>query len=183
MNIFVLHSSPRISAESLCDKHVVKMSVEYGQILSTVHHILGSPIASRLYRPTHRHHPCVVWAAAHPDHYEWLLTLADWTWVEYYSRYGRRHATSERLGTFLNGVRPHKDASRGYAPECPPPLCLPDAYKVTGPSPWWNAIASYRAYYVHDKSAFAAWRKTRPAPAWYTKEILRLSKIPLDIAS
>lgn len=37
MNIFVLHRHPRTAARDHCDKHVVKMIVEYAQMLSTAH--------------------------------------------------------------------------------------------------------------------------------------------------
>ena len=37
MNIFVLDEDPRVSAEMVCDKHVVKMIIESAQMLSTVH--------------------------------------------------------------------------------------------------------------------------------------------------
>lgn len=40
MNIFVLHPTPRISAQYHCDKHVVKMILEYAQMLSTAHRVL-----------------------------------------------------------------------------------------------------------------------------------------------
>tara|TARA_R110000868_G_scaffold79604_15_gene226420 strand:+ start:1115 stop:1675 length:561 start_codon:yes stop_codon:yes gene_type:complete len=186
MNIFVLHSSPKVSAESLCDKHVVKMSIEYGQILSTVHHILCSPIASQLYKPTHRHHPCVVWAAAHPNHYNWLLSLADWTWFEYHYRYGRMHATSERLRPLLEqNPSPFDREMWAYRARrsALPPMCLPDKYKLIAAPSWGCTMASYREYYIREKSAFARWNHHRPAPAWYTERILQISQIPLDIAS
>jgi len=37
MNIFHLHKDPRICAEYHCDKHVVKMILETGQMLSTAY--------------------------------------------------------------------------------------------------------------------------------------------------
>jgi hypothetical protein len=40
MNIFVLHPDPEKSARDHCDKHVVKMILEYGQMLSTAHRLL-----------------------------------------------------------------------------------------------------------------------------------------------
>ena len=40
MNIFVVDEDPRVAAKSLCDKHVVKMIVESGQMLSTTHRVL-----------------------------------------------------------------------------------------------------------------------------------------------
>ena len=40
MNIFVLDENPIVAARMMCDKHVVKMIVESGQMLSTVHRVL-----------------------------------------------------------------------------------------------------------------------------------------------
>ena len=40
MNLFYLHKDPVESAELHCDKHVVKMIIEYAQMLSTAHRIL-----------------------------------------------------------------------------------------------------------------------------------------------
>lgn len=40
MNIFYLHSDPNICAKYHCDKHVVKMILEYAQLLSTAHRII-----------------------------------------------------------------------------------------------------------------------------------------------
>ena len=40
MNIFYLHNDPRTCAEMHLDKHVVKMILEYAQLLSTAHRVL-----------------------------------------------------------------------------------------------------------------------------------------------
>ena len=40
MNIFLLHENPTICAEMHCDKHVVKMVIEYAQLMSTAHRVL-----------------------------------------------------------------------------------------------------------------------------------------------
>lgn len=40
MNVFVLHENPRIAAQMHLDKHVVKMIIEYAQLLSTAHRLL-----------------------------------------------------------------------------------------------------------------------------------------------
>jgi hypothetical protein len=39
MNIFVLDPLPYVAAQQHCDKHVVKMILEYGQMLSTAHRL------------------------------------------------------------------------------------------------------------------------------------------------
>ena len=40
MNLFYLHKEPEVSAKLHCDKHVVKMIIEYAQMLSTAHRML-----------------------------------------------------------------------------------------------------------------------------------------------
>ena len=42
MNIFVLDENPITAAQMHCDKHVVKMVLEYAQILSTAHRVVAS---------------------------------------------------------------------------------------------------------------------------------------------
>ena len=37
MNIFYLHEDPDVSAKMHCDKHVVKMIIEYAQLMSDHH--------------------------------------------------------------------------------------------------------------------------------------------------
>ena len=40
MNIFYLHDDPVNLQKMHCDKHVVKMIIEYAQLLSTAHRML-----------------------------------------------------------------------------------------------------------------------------------------------
>ena len=40
MNIFYLDKNFQVNAKLHCDKHVVKMIVEYAQLLSTAHRVL-----------------------------------------------------------------------------------------------------------------------------------------------
>ena len=54
MNIFILDKNPITAAQMLCDRHVPKMIVESGQMLSTAHRLLdGIPEKRRsnLVRP------------------------------------------------------------------------------------------------------------------------------------
>lgn len=44
MNVFVLHENPRIAAQMHLDKHVVKMIIEYAQLLSTAHRLLDGDV-------------------------------------------------------------------------------------------------------------------------------------------
>ena len=72
MNIFVLDTDPTIAAQMQCDKHVVKMPLECAQMLSTVHRHYGSD-DFQLYKSTHKHHPCTLWAASSRANYAWLF--------------------------------------------------------------------------------------------------------------
>ena len=49
MNIFYLDSDPRIAAKYHCDKHVVKMILESGQMLSTAHRVVDKSDDDILY--------------------------------------------------------------------------------------------------------------------------------------
>ena len=96
MNVFVLDESPVIAAQSQCDKHVVKMIVESGQMLSTAHRMLDGTADRRpsksgkrliqhwslndvrecvLYKAVHMGHPCTVWTMQSSKTYIWHLSL------------------------------------------------------------------------------------------------------------
>ena len=47
MNIFYLHEDPQTSAKMHCDKHVVKMIIEYAQMLSTAHRMLDGKVVKK----------------------------------------------------------------------------------------------------------------------------------------
>lgn len=154
MNIFILNLDPTAAARDLCDKHVVKMVLETGQILSTVHHIYGSTDPA-FYHPTHKNHPCVRWAAASKDNYRWLCRhFMELGW-QYYHRYGRTHKTYEKL--FLPAMKPPSgmpDVGR-----TPFALAMPNEYKCDDP------VESYRNYYRHAKAHLLEYKHT-PRPSW-----------------
>ena len=64
MNRFIIAESAKEIAQSLCDKHVVKMPLEEAQMLSTVVRQLDPDYADKhgLYRVAHKNHPCTLWA-------------------------------------------------------------------------------------------------------------------------
>jgi hypothetical protein len=69
VNIFVLHKHPRQAARMQCDQHVVKMTLESAQMLSTVINELGG---EGPYKSTHVNHPCSVWARQSLGNFLWL---------------------------------------------------------------------------------------------------------------
>ena len=157
MNIFLLHSNPKIAARQACDQHVVKMVTETAQILSTVHHIWGSDAP---YRRTHAKHPCVVWAAACTGNYKWLLEHGMALAAEYTFRYGKQHKAELAL---LKLQRP--PVAMPSSRRTPFVQCMPEEYQVPG-----DPVRAYRNFYVQDKSRFARWSKARKPPRWYIEE-------------
>jgi len=164
MNIFVLDHDPIVAASMHCDKHVTKMSIEYAQILSSVHHRWATPYTNSLYKNTHKNHPSTKWAGDHLDHYDWLYALACATWDEYTHRYGKIHASS-RLRDALShrpiGLSINRSELR------PPPQCMPIIFKTYGGT-WEETIASYHRYYREVKYTFATWKK-RSIPEWFAE--------------
>ena len=60
MNIFILDNDSQKCVEYHCDKHVVKMILEYCQLLSTACHVHGIAVDG-IYKKTHDNHPCAKW--------------------------------------------------------------------------------------------------------------------------
>ena len=177
MNIFYLHHDVSKCAELHNDKHVVKMILEYAQLLSTAHRVLDgteSVVLTKanrkktryvlsderehtLYLSTHTNHPSAIWVRQSYENYEWLYKLFISVLKEYTYRYDRIHAT-ERLVGHLYIPPTHIPKGVGFTEPTP---AMPEEYKVKN-----NSIQSYINYYVGAKQHLANWKK-RTIPSWY----------------
>ena len=156
MNIFYLDHDPYVAAQMHCDQHVHKMLLETAQMLCTAHHERGVwPIAG-LYQPTHTNHPSNKWVRSGRAAYEWTYSLFEGLCDEYRHRYGKPHATELKLLDKLWAL-----PALGDAEWQEPPQCMPDEFKSN------DTVQAYRAFYIHDKSRFARWAKSRPMPEWF----------------
>jgi hypothetical protein len=180
MNIFALHLEPKTCAEMHVDKHVVKMILEYSQLLSTAHRVLdgqqyvddssGRRIKrwklnnsfagdQLLYKATHINHPSAIWARESKANYQWLAYLLVELCKEYTFRYGKVHKCEEiGLVKWLVNCIPENIPTKPFTQPTP---AMPDQYKVKG-----DSVKSYRNYYVGDKQRMASWKK-RQVPAWW----------------
>jgi hypothetical protein len=156
MNIFYLDHCPQRAAQAHVDRHVVKMILETAQLLSTAHHLSLSPpveLLEKIYKPTHKNHPSSVWVRNSLANYWWAHELLVALLKEYTFRYSKTHA-SARL------VLPLAPAPRlDGAVFTPPPLAMPDEYKIGAP------LESYREYYRKGKSSLHKWTRRAP-PTW-----------------
>ena len=111
MNIFVTDPDPVISAQTLCDKHVVKMVLESAQMLSTAWRDFSTKYSddNELYKTAHLNHPCSIWVRQARENYKWLyrhfVALCD----EYTHRYGKSHASARLKGPLM--WRPFKPSA------------------------------------------------------------------------
>lgn len=160
MNIFYLDSDPATCASFHGNKHVVKMILEYAQLLCSAHHlgacVLNEDEQAMLYKLTHKNHPCAVWVRASKSHYEWLYRLFVALCDEYMHRYGKVHLTDSKLRHILNKCPIMTDL-----PFVLPPQVMPDEYQEA------DTIEAYRAYYRQGKAQILAYTHRNP-PDWLT---------------
>ena len=190
MNIFYLNNDPKLCAEMHLDKHVVKMILEYAQLLSTAHRVLDGTVSTRLsksgrkqqyyplagerdnflYSATHVNHPSAVWVRYSYENYEWLYKLFIALLDEYTHRYGRIHATA-RLIDALHTPPIHIPKGIGFTEPTP---AMPNEVKVLREVATdryeIDSIKSYHKYYIHNKVHIAKWTK-REIPLWYSEGI------------
>lgn len=178
MNIFYLHHDPVTCATLHNNKHVVKMILEYAQLLSTAHRVLDgkpyyigrakkhwdlgekNPLELILYKATHINHPSAVWVRQSIANYRWLALMLRALCREYTYRYGKTHKV-EREGlmlTLLTNTPSNISRLENFTEPTP---AMPDEYKVKN-----DSIQSYINYYVGAKKHLANW-KNRTIPSWY----------------
>ena len=88
MNIFHLHKDPKTCARYHCDKHVVKMILETGQMLSTAYrrHFGNN---DDLYQTAYPRHPMTVWVGNSGGNFSWTIKLLDYLLQEYDFRFNQ----------------------------------------------------------------------------------------------
>lgn len=166
MNIFWLDTDLEKCARYHCDKHVVKMIVEYTQLLSSSSRQLG---IQQGYKLSHKTHPDTLWLLESGENWHTLKSLTYWLHEEYKHRYGKVHKSYLIARTLINphgGYYHSEDVIVSL-----PPQCMPEIYKSE------DVITSYRNYYIGEKARFATWKK-RDIPDWFNWEGKPLQSTP-----
>lgn len=178
MNIFYLNTNPVICAQEHCDKHVVKMILEYAQLLSTAKRVLDgkeiieisaagrklkrwkldSELDNVIYKSTHINHPCNIWTRYSFDNYSFLVRLLEELCAEYTHRYGKVHLVERKELPGIFRLHTPKFINSGWTN---PPLAMPDECKIND-----NPVLSYQKFYRKEKAYFAKWSK-REIPSWF----------------
>ena len=173
MNIFYLDEDPVKCAEMHCDKHIVKMIIEYAQLMSTAHrmldgeHYIDASSGRRIqrwrlqdgdmdavvYKAGHTGHPSAIWTRENAVHYQWLYDHMLALGKEYTKRYNRTHLTITKCKDIL-AAAPLSIPTGDFTE---PPQCMPDDVKSK------SVITAYHKYYQEYKKDFAVWT-ARPTP-------------------
>ena len=182
MNIFYLHEDPIQNAKWHIDKHIVKMPIEYAQLMSTAHRLLdgemyiGKTAIGRnikrwrlhderediLYKASHINHPSAIWVRESIENYFQMYKLYMAVLSEFTNRYGKIHGSSKPS---IALIRPPSNIPMVKGTQLP--QCMPEICKVKN-----NPILAYRNYYIVEKNSFASW-KNREIPEWFqTKDIM-----------
>ena len=176
MNIFAIDEHPVRAARQMVDKHVVKMILEAGQMLSTSHRVLdgeeyydrtknnrrikrwrlSDEREDKLWKASCVGHPCTQWTMESRMNYRWHATHALALCREYTHRYEKIH-NSQALIEYLFNREPLNIKEGGLTKFA---VAMPDQYKVE------CSVESYRNYYRGEKAYFAKW-KNRETPSWW----------------
>ena len=200
INIFVLDQNPFDAARYHCDKHVVKMIVEYAQLLSTAHRfhdavrkridlpngkskvVLLMPgetvaiVAREIrgkpsYKATIANPVC--YAATHANHPSavWArATDANYHWL-YQLFLGCLHEYEKRYERQHGTSRLSEFLSR--APKhITRSQMTPFALAMPEEYKHEDPVEAYRRFYVGAKARFAKWKNT-PAPDWFKHHMER----------
>ena len=169
MNIFSTNECPKQSAREHSYRHVVKMILEYHQLLSTAHRILdGDDYADPqgLYKATHKNHPSSTWSRESSYHYKWLFVMLCELHKIYEAHTAKTHASKRILKAL--GKLPENIHDNGFVMPTP---AMPDKFKAV-------AIFHGRAvaYQEYLKEKFQEWTcRDKPlevyfpcgVPDWY----------------
>ena len=165
MNIFILDRDPVLAARYLADRHVVKMTLESFQMLSTVHRVWGS--TEGLYKITHLHHPCTVWLLTSASNYRWLVSHVESMHEEYTLRYQKTHKSFRTLYHLVKDPPPQLE-DKGLTPFA---LAMSEVYKREDP------VLSYRLYYITDKIRLCHWKSPSQEPPWFRLMLANIDKL------
>jgi hypothetical protein len=174
----------------MVDRHVVKMTLETAQLLSTAHRVIDGREAivegyvdefgikhkkkklwvltdardNILYRATHINHPSAVWVRQSVANYDWLYSHLIALSSEYTYRYGRTHLTIDKLGDILKDAPENIEQSKIMTKM---PSCMDKQYIVSS-----DPIINYRNYYNYGKTDLLRW-SNRPPPQWIDGQVIQ----------
>lgn len=168
--------SIRRCAQAHFDKHVIKMIIEYCQLLCTAWYVLNpNDHDIQLYKPTHINHPSAVWVRQHVNNYMYVAKLGIQLCKEWRYRYqhNRIHGCESKLLWLLQNVPSHinqttmmKTKSNPKGLVLPLSVAMPAELKPIKISVH-RCVIAYRKYYQSDSKVHLTKWSRRPIPKWF----------------
>lgn len=163
MNIFAVDQNPTISAQSLVDRHVVKMILESSQMLCLAHACSkSSNLPSFIWKSTSwKNHPCSKWVCLSSSNYLWLAQHNQSLCNEYTFRYNKIHKLEQcgMVSWLLNNI-PSSLTKKNITPFA----------EATGNIHENDSVSTYKRYYLEHKQHLMVWTKREP-PEWIKKVV------------
>jgi len=174
MNIFVVETDPTSAAQSLCDKHVPKMTVESVQMLVSALRRHGAtdndvPLTAKgtPHKGGYSNHPSTRWAGDSSENFFWLFEHAVALCDEFSFRFNKEHACFKQLDKILES---ENFIPRGGLTDIA--LCVGEELHTKFGKTYAHideAVDIYREFYIIDKTDFAKWDKGRTFPSWWSQ--------------
>lgn len=167
MNIFYVDSNPTVAAQSLCNRHVVKMISESANILlwkcKKEGYELPLSKSGTPVKLSHENHPATKWALESWGNYKWLYEHLFAMLFEYYTRYKQKHFC-ETYMNYLYDIRNRLDFDKEEQTHFKG--CFGNLNEQCGNKDM-STVDGYRLYYWLDKSSFARWPSVDKIPVWW----------------
>ena len=161
VNLFYLDHNPKKCASYYCDKHVIKILVEILQILSQIHHNIGTK------KPTYKKCKAIhstlapyVWASHSVGNYKYCIELAKALLNEYKFRYNKNTHRSEKALVWLENNIPQKIILKNKTK-----FLLTNNVRIYSDY-FKNIITASRYLYVDFKCSEDKWTN-RSKPEWF----------------
>ena len=170
MNIFFLNENPRLAAQSLSDKHVVKMVLETAQMFSTAMQLdFELTTLPTTYKTSFINHPMTKWVGETHENMNWALIHGICIGDEYTHRYGKKHKSQQVLEDIRDHYFPILEDFYYYNKYgieiSEPPLCVPDDCTADEDGYRMNYVDVYRNYYKKYKRHLLIYTN-RDKPEW-----------------
>lgn len=165
MNIFVTSLCPIESAQSLNNKHSIKMPTESLGMLAFAFPEGEAPV---LNSRSHRHyvHPASRWVRQSKPNFEWLLIHAIEQCDEYRRRYHREHKYQQHVEWVIDNYKflqfPEKELT-------PFARCFSE-FKELLDKTIPDTVEAYREFCKLDKIDFAKWPSIDKIPDWWIEK-------------
>lgn len=147
MNIFYLHPNIETCALLHCDKHVIKMQVEYSQMILTTYNLHGIETP---YKSTHINHPSTKWVRQSKHHINYLINLLFLLEKEWQYRY--QHNKSHKSVSIVRNIITNFSIELPDIEFIEPPCCMPRELILFD-----EVYKNYQFYYLQNKKHMLKW--------------------------